>query len=80
MHLMNDAKIPVNRNLVGILAIACLVSALVIFLKYPGNESWQLWQAGFTRVGLVMCAFWLALPSRYQQAAWANLSATTGLP
>jgi len=74
---MSKDKIPVNRKLVGILALVCLGSAAVLFLGFRDQASWQLWQAAFTRVGIVMSAFWLAMPSRHREAAWANLSPTT---
>ncbi len=74
---MSKEKIPVNRKLVGILALVCLGSAAILFLGFRDEESWQLWQAAFTRVGIVMSAFWLALPSKHREAAWTNLSPTT---
>ena len=70
-------KVPINRPLVGILALVCLGAGATIFFIYRGDESSQMWQAGFTRVGLVMVALWLALPSRKRNAAWANVSWTT---
>lgn len=67
-------KIAVNRTLVGILALVCLGAAVVIGFTFPADETWNLWQGGFTRVGLLLSAFWLALPTRDREAAWANLS------
>ena len=71
---MPDGKIPVNRSLVGFLGLTCLVAAGVIRLVSPDD---QLWIGGCIRVGLVVCAFWLALPSRHRDAAWANVSLPT---
>ena len=71
---MSDGKIPVNRTLVGFLGLTCLVAAGVIWLVSPSE---QLWMAGCIRVGLVVCAFWLALPTRHRDAAWANVSIPT---
>jgi len=76
---MSDGKLTVNRPLVGVIAIVCLCAALGIGLTHSGDESWVLWQSGFTRVGLVMAAFWFALPSPGRQAAWANMSPRTGI-
>jgi len=73
---MNDEKITINRSLVGILALLCLGAAIAIWLANPDSQNGRLWLAGFVRVGLVMCAFWLALPSRHREAAWANVSPT----
>jgi drug/metabolite transporter (DMT)-like permease len=69
----------VNRPLVGSLALGLLGFALVLSI-WPGMISGP---AGATlcgvaaRVGIVMAALWLALPSRGRPAAWANLSTTS---
>ena len=55
----------------------CLVSAGTIFVFYGEEKSWQMWQAAFTRIGLVMTAIWFALPTRNRPAAWANVSMST---
>ena len=36
-----------------------------------------IWQGGFMRSGLLMGAFWFALPSKNRDAAWANVSPRT---
>lgn len=41
---------------------------------YGGDEAWEMWYAGFLRVGLLMGAFWQALPARGRDAAWAEVS------
>jgi hypothetical protein len=61
----------VNRTLVGILAIVCCAAAIVIALTAPEQEALG---AACLRVGLVLGAFWLALPTRSRPAAWANVS------
>jgi hypothetical protein len=77
---MTDRKVPINRTLVGLIALTCLATAAVMFFLGRGESGaatpWnsEMWRAGFTRVGLVMGAFWLALPSRGREAAWANVS------
>lgn len=65
-------SVPVNRALVGILAIACCGIAGVMALGGVGGAS-ALWQGAFFRVGVVLAAFWLALPSRAREAAWARV-------
>jgi hypothetical protein len=71
---MTARQVPVNRTLVGLIALGCLGAALMIGLV----DTWQnMWCAAFVRVGLLMGAFWLALPSRNREAAWANLSPYT---
>jgi hypothetical protein len=71
---MTDHRVPVNRTLVGLIALACLGAAATIGIV----DTWEnLWCAAFVRVGLLMGAFWLALPSRHRQAAWANVSPYT---
>jgi hypothetical protein len=71
---MTDQRVPVNRSLVGLIALACLGAAATIGIL----DTWQnMWCAAFVRVGLLMGAFWLALPSRHREAAWANVSPYT---
>jgi hypothetical protein len=68
---MPDQTVPVNRTLVGVIAAACLGIGLVIMLvDSPEN----MWCAAFIRIGLLCGAFWLALPAKGREAAWANLS------
>jgi len=74
---MADQKIEISRTKVGLLCIACLATAFAIFAFAPTNDDWPIWQGAFTRVGLVLGALWLALPSKTRQAAWANVSPST---
>jgi hypothetical protein len=71
MESMSDEKITINRTMVGLLALVCLGASLTIWLMGPTE---QFWRAAFMRVGLLMLAFWLALPTRSRDAAWANVS------
>ena len=73
---MSETKVEINRTLVGIITIGCFVSAFVVWYWDLDDQN-QLWLAGFVRVGLLMSAFWLALPTRWRKAAWANVSPTT---
>jgi hypothetical protein len=71
---MADQRVPVKRHLVGVIAFGCLGSALAIGLF----DTWEnMWCAAFVRVGVLMGAFWLALPSKHREAAWANVSPYT---
>jgi lipid-A-disaccharide synthase-like uncharacterized protein len=71
---MPQSKVPVNRWLVGVLAVTCLTTAVVI----GALHSWEgAACAAFLRVGVLLAAFWMALPSRHREAAWANISPWT---
>lgn len=71
---MADRQVAVNRTLVGLIALGCLGAAVAI----GALDTWEnMWCAAFVRVGLLMGAFWLALPSRNREAAWANVSPYT---
>ena len=61
----------VNRTLVGILALVCCVAGAVMALAVPDQDAMA---AAFVRVGLLLGAFWLALPTKSRPAAWANVS------
>ncbi len=76
MSQPQDTSVEINRPLVGILAIACFVGAGVVW-GFDLEQDQTLWMAGFIRVGLLMSAFWLALPSKGRPAAWANVSPWT---
>ncbi len=78
MSNTSNDKVTINRTLVGVLALICLISAAAIWLSRRDagdtDTNARMWQAAFTRVGLVMAAFWIALPSKGREAAWANIS------
>jgi cytochrome bd-type quinol oxidase subunit 2 len=71
---MSSEKIAINRTLVGVIAVICLAMYGVMGQTRPDLP---MWQAAFGRIGLVMSAFWLALPSKGREAAWANVSRST---
>lgn len=65
-------SVPVNRTLVGVLSLTCLATS--VLMSWSGsNGSAAMWQGAFFRVGTVLAAFWLALPSRTREAAWARV-------
>jgi uncharacterized membrane protein len=76
---MGDTKITINRTLVGVLALGCLLAAVAIWIGAPDDKQWTMWCAAFTRVGLLMSAFWIALPYGNRDAAWANVTPWTFL-
>ncbi len=71
---MPEGSIPVNRTLVGVLAIGCTLTGLA-FAIFDSFESAAF--GAFLRTGVLLGAFWLALPSKNRDAAWANVSPWT---
>lgn len=72
-----EPTVEINRPLTGFLALVCLTGAAVVWGFGLEEGQSPLWTAGFMRVGLLMSAFWLALPTQDRPAAWANVSRTT---
>lgn len=70
---MAAPTVPVNRGLLGLLALTCLLSAGGLAIAQLGNQA-DLWQGAFLRVGVLLSAIWIALPSRENDPAWANVS------
>lgn len=70
----DSTKVEVNRPLVGVIALGCLVTAGVLWRMPDSND---MWVAGFMRAGLMTGAVWLALPTKKRAAAWANVSPYT---
>lgn len=82
MEEMQTTKKTVSRPLVGFLAIGLLSLAIVLSL-WPHAVSGAAGAAiggAAARVGIVMAALWLALPTRDRPAAWANVSLASALP
>ena len=53
----DPTKIEVNRPLVGVIAVACVVTSVVLEQLPDANE---MWVAGFRRAGVMTGAVWLA--------------------
>ncbi len=68
---MAQQKVPVNRTLAGFLTIVCLVVGFGMLVYMPERDAIA---AGLIRAGLLLGAFWLALPTQTRKAAWANVS------
>lgn len=72
MSVSSESNRPqINRLLVGVIAILCLVLGAVISVTSPEDG---FWGGSFVRVGLLMVAFWYAAPTKGRAAAWANIS------
>ncbi|MDZ4689167.1 MAG: hypothetical protein SH850_29170 [Planctomycetaceae bacterium] len=70
---MAAPQVPLNRALVGCIALGCLVAG-GLWWAWERGEAPGLWPGAFLRVGLVMGAFWLAMPTHTREAAWARVS------
>ena len=73
--LMKQRTVGVNRTLVGMIALVCLLAAIVLLIMSQSVDTRaRLWGAAFLRVGLLMGAFWIAMPSEHREAAYADIS------
>ena len=68
--MVNEDALRKKRIYVGILSIGCVVASAIL-LFYPGNDGLQ---AALLRVGLLLGAFWLAMPTKTRPAAWKSFS------
>lgn len=68
--MVNEDELRGKRIYVGLLALGCLTGGVVTLVVSPGNEGLQ---GALIRVGLVMGAFWLAMPTASRPAAWKRL-------
>lgn len=64
-----------KRTLVGILSLGCLVGGGWLFFT-SDNEGLQ---GALLRVGMLLGAFWLAMPTKNRPAAWKVLSSNWAL-
>jgi len=73
---MVDPNADARRLLAGIIAVLLLTAAVLLWILPGASESQAtvLWRAACGRVGVVMVALWMALPSSTRPAAWANLN------
>ncbi len=75
MSNASGKQITINKLKTGIVAISCFVGAMIVYLLE--RDLSNVWFSILLRIGLVMSAIWLALPSKSKPAAWANVSPTT---
>lgn len=77
---MSNQTVTVNRSLVGAIAIVLLAMAGVLLgLGVDGTQG--MWAGACLKVGLVVAALWLALPtltsrSDFGQASWVTVAIT----
>jgi len=69
---VNVAHLSAKRNVLGILALVCLVAALALWLFTADPEHNALLSV-VTRVGIVLGALWLALPAVGTGWAWQKV-------
>jgi hypothetical protein len=82
MEAMEKSKTSVSRPLVGFLTIG-LFSVTLFLSIWPGalpGAAGATVGGATARVGIVMAALWLALPSGNRPPAWANVSLTSVVP
>lgn len=65
-----------KRFFVGLISIACIAFGVALYF-YPGNEGLQ---GALLRVGMLLAAFWLAMPTKTRPAAWKALQSNWALP
>lgn len=68
--MTTEQELRQKRGLVGLLALSCVVSATILLIV-GGNQGIA---SALLRVGLLLGAFWLALPTEGRPAAWARVS------
>jgi hypothetical protein len=79
---MRQWKTTLSRPLVGFLAIGLFLIAFVLSLwpNLLSGAAGVMVGGAAARVGIVMAALWLALPTGNRTAAWAKVSLASALP
>lgn len=68
---MSNSAPLVNRPLVGLLAIVCVATGVLVV----GFDSFENpWAGSLIRVGVVLAVLWMALPTSTRRAAWTGMS------
>lgn len=65
-------QVTINRSLVGQIAVCCLLGS-ILMMFFPAESNLLMWRGALFRVGVVMAAFWMALPTKGREAAWARV-------
>jgi hypothetical protein len=73
-HNANSNRKPVNRTMVGLISLGCMISGGYLWAQQPEDKKTMMWAAGLIRAGALMAAFWIALPTKDRPAAWAQVS------
>jgi hypothetical protein len=71
---MSAGRVHVSRTRVGLISLGLFAVALVVWIGWPEQ---QMALGACVRVGVLMAAIWLAMPSGDRPAAWATVSKTT---
>ena len=71
--MISENELRQKRTMVGLLAIGSTITACVL-LVIGGSQGLA---SALLRVGLLLGAFWLALPTKGRPAAWARVSTWT---
>ena len=67
-----------HRPAVGFIALVLLLTAVVLF--FVGAPETEAWKSGCQRVGLIMGAWWLAMPHlKGARPLWVMLALIVGL-
>jgi hypothetical protein len=74
---MSSGLIPINRLSIGLIAASCFALAAVIQFLVGGSGA-ELWSGSLSRVGVVMCAVWIAMPTLARDTAQMRVSWQTG--
>jgi hypothetical protein len=73
---MEDPNADMRRLLAGLIAVTLLAAAALLWIL-PGVSTSQaavMWRGACGRIGIVMAALWMAMPTRTRPAAWAKLN------
>ena len=68
--MVSEEEMRKKRVYVGLYSFLCLMGAGILVL-YPEHEGLQ---GALLRVGVLLFAFWLAMPTKNRPAAWKVLS------
>lgn len=73
--MISVTRAQVNRFLVLLLSVVSLIAGIAInTTAAPDDSQWIMWGASFIRIGLLLIAFWIAMPTKGRAAAWADVS------
>lgn len=70
---MTQQPLTINRALVGVISLVLLAAAAILSLM----DTQEMWAGACLKVGLVMGAFWLALPSFTRNSELGRVSLAT---
>ena len=73
--MVTEEELQSKRVWVGIISVVCIVWGCALY-EFPGNEGLQ---GALLRVGMLMGAFWLAMPTKSRPAAWKAVSSNWAL-